>query len=91
MGQEPNSGVGPDLRFLETEYAYVTQSSFHTDTLRDRYIEFYILLIGAAFSGILGIAQLGQATISPYVLGLIALFPAVETLSVSLRSLSLSV
>ncbi len=77
MEQKPNGNAGPDFSFLETEYAYVTQSSFHTDTLRDRYIEFYILLIGAAFSGILGIAQLGQATISPYVLGLIALFLAI--------------
>ncbi len=76
-GQEPNGNGGPDFSFLETEYAYVTQSSFHTDKLRDRYIEFYILLTGAAFSGILGLAQSGKVAISPYVLGLISLFLAI--------------
>jgi hypothetical protein len=54
----------------------VTQSSFHTDKLRDRYIEFYILLTGAAFSGILGLAQ-SKVAISPYILGLISLFLAI--------------
>ena len=77
MGQKPNGNGGPDLSFLEKEYDYVTQSSFHTDKLRDRYIEFYLVLTGAAFSGILGLAQSGKVTISPYVLGLISLFLAI--------------
>ena len=77
MEQKPNGNGGPDFSFLEKEYDYVTQSSFHTDKLRDRYIEFYILLTGAAFSGILGLAQSGKVTISPYVLGLISLFLAI--------------
>jgi len=76
MEKESNCDVAPDFSFLEAEYAYVTQSSFHTDTLRDRYIEFYLLLTGAAFSGVLGLAQ-SKVTIPPYVLGLISLFLAI--------------
>lgn len=50
-----------DLRskFIEIEYSYLTQSSFHTDDLRNKFIEFYLVIVGAAGSVMLGLAQLG--------------------------------
>jgi len=47
------------LKFVELEYGYLTQSSFHTDELRNKFIEFYLLNVGAAGSVMLGLAQLG--------------------------------
>jgi hypothetical protein len=58
-------GDAVDLSLLEREYEYVTQSSFHTDELRDRFIQFYMLLAGIAFSIVIGLAQMENANPEP--------------------------
>jgi hypothetical protein len=42
---------------LGREYDYVTQSSFHSDELRNQYIQFYILLTGAALAAGTAVAE----------------------------------
>lgn len=49
----------PDLRdkFIELEYGYLTQSSFHSDELRDRIFQFYLLIVSTAAAVIIGLTQ----------------------------------
>jgi hypothetical protein len=51
---------GDELRksFVELEYGYLTQSSFHSDGLRNQIIQFYLIIAGAAGTILLGLAQL---------------------------------
>jgi hypothetical protein len=60
----------PRLKFVELEYGYLAQSSFHCDELRDRFIQFYLLLVGAAVSLTVGLAPLAarsQATVPEWI------------------------
>lgn len=43
---------------IELEYNYLTQSSFRSDELRDRLIQFYLLIVSTAAAIILGVTQL---------------------------------
>lgn len=43
---------------LGREYDNFNQSSFHSDNLRNQIIQFYLILVGAAATAIVGIAQL---------------------------------
>lgn len=58
----PNEGLVMDM--LGREYDNFNQSSFHSDGLRNQIIEFYLILVGAAATAIVGIAQL-EAKNSP--------------------------
>jgi hypothetical protein len=60
------------LDLLGYEYEYITQSSLHTDDLRDRFTQYYLILVGAAFTVMLGIAQLDNTTVHPIVFALIS-------------------
>lgn len=51
--------------FIKLEYDNFVQSGFHTDGLRNQIIQFYLILVGAAATAIVGLAQLqegGQTT-----------------------------
>lgn len=45
---------------LKLEYDNFVQSGFHTDGLRNQIIQFYLILVGAAATAIVGLAQLQQ-------------------------------
>lgn len=45
-------------KLIELEYEYLTQSSFHTDHLRNQFIQFYLLIVGVAATAIVGLAQM---------------------------------
>ncbi len=49
-----------DLRtkFVELEYRYLVDSSFHSDNLRNQIIQFYLLVADLAATAIVGLAQL---------------------------------
>jgi hypothetical protein len=46
-----------DLRLLEMEYEYVTNSSFHTDDLRDKFIQYYLIIVSVALTLIIGLIE----------------------------------
>ena len=59
------SQVSPDgavselrTKFVELEYRYLIESSFHSDNLRNQIIQFYLLVAGLAATAIVGLAQL---------------------------------
>lgn len=58
----PDKALAHDM--LGREYDNFNQSSFHSDGLRNQIIEFYLILVGAAATAIVGIAQL-EAKNSP--------------------------
>ena len=58
----PDENLIKDM--LGREYDNFNQSSFHSDGLRNQIIEFYLILVGAAATAIVGIAQL-EAKNSP--------------------------
>ena len=62
------ASTDPSLDLLRLEFNYVTQSSLHTDDLRDRFIQYYLILVGAAFTVMLGLAQLDNTTVHPWYL-----------------------
>ncbi len=45
-------------KFVELEYKYLIQSSLHSDDLRNRIIQLYLIIAGAAGTVILGLAEL---------------------------------
>ncbi len=45
-------------KFVELEYRYLVESSFHSDNLRNQIIQFYLLVAGLAATAIVGLAQL---------------------------------
>ena len=60
----PEPLVAPDAlpaELLKLEYEYLTQSSFQTDTLRNQFVQFYLVLVGVAASAFVGLAGLGRA------------------------------
>lgn len=74
-----------DLRtkLLELEYQYLTQSSFQTDTLRNQFVQFYLVIVGVAATALVGLAQVqakdgqmqaGLTLGSSWIYSLIALF-----------------
>jgi hypothetical protein len=57
---------------LGREYDYVTQSSFHSDELRNQYIQFYILLVSIVLSAGIALIQF-KVPVHPAVLCAVAL------------------
>ncbi|MFN8482455.1 MAG: hypothetical protein U0768_05235 [Anaerolineae bacterium] len=47
-------------KFIELEYRYLIESSFHSDDLRNQIIQFYLLVAGIAATAIVGLAQLAS-------------------------------
>jgi hypothetical protein len=68
----PTDPTDWNIKLLGHEFEYVAQSSFHTDKLRDQYIQFYILLTSAVLSGAIAVVQFDVA-IPPAILSLIAI------------------
>jgi len=70
---QPGS-TGDELRtkFVELEYNYLIQSSFHTDDMRNKFIEFYLVLVGAAATAILGLADMSSTTVPMWAFSLVA-------------------
>jgi hypothetical protein len=62
-----------DLRekLIEVEYGYLTQSSFHSDELRNQVIQFYLVIASAVATAVLALAQFqtGGAPKAPAVQG----------------------
>jgi hypothetical protein len=56
----PTAAGGDELRLklLELEYEYLTQSSFQTDTLRNQFVQFYLVIVGVAATALVGLAQI---------------------------------
>lgn len=46
-----------DLRLLALEHEYVASSSFHTDDLRDKFIQYYLIIVGVAFTLMIGLIE----------------------------------
>jgi hypothetical protein len=68
---EPTDLDDWNVKLLGHEFEYVAESSFHTDKLRDQYIQFYILLTSAVLSGAVAVGQL-HVEIPTVILSLIA-------------------
>ncbi len=64
------------IEMIGREYDNFNQSSFHSDGLRNQIIQFYLILVGAAATAIVGIAQLqaGGATQPLWPFSVIAIF-----------------
>ncbi len=78
-GTAPMSPHPTDLteKFIELEHNYLTESSFHSDALRNQFIEFYLLIAGAAGTAVVGLAQMQDKNSPPiptWALGGIAVF-----------------
>jgi hypothetical protein len=52
------------MELLGREYDNFIQSSFHSDGLRNQIIQFYLVLVGAAATAIVGIAQLQAGSVA---------------------------
>ena len=59
-------------KFVEIEYKYLVDSSFHTDDMRNKFVEFYLLVVGAASTAILGLAQIAQSIVPTWAFSLLA-------------------
>lgn len=55
---------------LAREYAYLKESSFHSDSLRDRFIQLYLVLAGSALSGAVALASKDQPLLPEVLAGL---------------------
>ena len=67
----PPSTVRSDelrTKFVELEYNYLTESSFHSDHLRNQFIQFYLLIAGVAATVIA--ALMGAATAAGNIAGI---------------------
>ncbi len=64
---EPEKNPEIDLRLLEMEYNYLVQSSFHTDNLRDRFIQYYLILVSVTVTILVGVLQIGELEINPLI------------------------
>jgi hypothetical protein len=75
-GGEAQPSIDPvaELRtkFIALEYEYLSQSSFHTDDMRNKFIEFYLLIVGAAATAILGLAQLESSAVPTWAFSVVA-------------------
>lgn len=68
----PTGAPSWSIELLGREYEYVTESSFHSDNLRNQYIQLYIILTGAALSGAIAVAQF-DIKVPPAILSLVAI------------------
>ncbi len=63
-----------DLRLLEMEYEYVTNSSFHTDDLRDKFIQYYLIIVGVAFTLMIGLIENTKVDVAIFAIISLVLF-----------------
>ena len=71
--QQP-TGDDVGLQLLELEFGYVTQSSFHTDDLRDKFIQYYLVIVGVAFTLMIGLIENTRVDVALFAIISVVLF-----------------
>lgn len=64
------SSDGKTEQFLLAEYEYLTESSFHTDKLRDQFIQYYLILVGVVLSIMVALPEIDAIVVDPLIYGL---------------------